>query len=500
MRGAQQCDGPRRLEDDTMRTGRGFSLKLGLRSAIVAGLTAASCGPPVGSGTGGTGGTAGSGGSAGSSGQLPCAVQQVLQARCQQCHAASPIFGAPMPLVSWADLNATRNGNKVYELVLNRIADDVHPMPPSPNPRLTQAEISTLQNWVSSGAPPGQACSGGTGGTGGNPNDEPAFPPDCQQRYQLRAHGLTGETDQTPYPVPTNGDLGNKYTCFYFRPPYADGSQALYLHSLFDRTNLKYLHHWILYGRDTPSHTAGTSSNCSAAEPGAYFITGWAPGSNPAPLPPDVGLNLPARTGELTLEIHYYNPSNDAGQQDATGVEFCTAPANTRPHTAQVSFTGSEGICIQPFATTNVVGQCTPRTDMGDIHIVGVAPHMHQAARRMSIVINRANGTKETLHDQPFDFNSQTFWPKDAVVHPGDTLTTTCYYQNTTANQIHFGERTQDEMCFGFITSWPLGALQNNPLDPGMFIGGGLQPARRCLGALDILNSCNGLADYPPGN
>lgn len=443
--------------------------------------------PPSGSG--------GAGGNSGGTGELPCAVLKILKSNCHLCHGPSPAFGAPMPLVTWADLNAVRPSGRVAELVLNRISNDASPMPPPPNARLSQADIDTLRTWVQNGARAGavsDTCpdAGGTGGTGGST----PFPPDCRQTYSLRAHG-GGAGDTSLFPVPTSGDLGNKYVCFYFKPPYAAGSQTLAMRSLFENTNLKYLHHWILYGRDTATHVPGTSESCSASQPGAYFVTGWAPGANHLPLPPDVGLALPPPTGELVLEIHYYNPDGDVGQQDGTGVEFCTAPAGTRPHTAGVSSTGTEGICIEPLSSKEVSGNCVPRTDLGDIHIIGLSPHMHRAGTRMRVEIDRANGVQDVLHDAAFSFDYQTFYSKDAVLRPGDTMRTRCYYQNLTSARVPYGQRTQDEMCYGWVWAWPLGALQN-AAPPNPFVADTL-PQHRCMGDLDILQSCNGLADTP---
>src|SRR5262245_2659063 len=35
---------------------------------------------------------------------IPCQAAAALKARCQSCHAAQPTLGAPMPLVTWDDL------------------------------------------------------------------------------------------------------------------------------------------------------------------------------------------------------------------------------------------------------------------------------------------------------------------------------------------------------------------------------------------------------------
>ena len=404
-----------------------------------------------------------------------------------------------MSLVTLQDLQAVRSGRKVYEKVVERIQNDATPMPPAPYPRLSQADRDTIRNWANSGAPagPGGSCDG-TGGSGGSGGGGVVAPADCQNTYELRAHGQPFAGDKTPFPIPTNGDLGNKYMCFYFAPPYQAGSQAFYFDSLFDKTNTKYLHHWLLYGIDNARAPHNTFAPCSAAEPNAYLLAGWAPGAQANVMRPEVGLGMPTGpNAQLILEVHYYNPNSELAV-DSAGVKFCTAPANTRPHTAGVHFTGSEGICVEPQSTKTVSGECVHRGDMGDVHINAVWPHMHSTGRRMKIDILRANGAVENLHDAPFDFNSQISYQKgDVVLKPGDRMMTHCTFQNATSQRIHFGERTQDEMCFGFIVAWPAGALANHPLDPRLIIGGGLQPARRCLNPLGILESCNGLGDYP---
>ncbi|HEY6558606.1 MAG TPA: hypothetical protein VI072_15090 [Polyangiaceae bacterium] len=467
------------------------SLFVGL--TLAGGAVGLACGPTPAPGVGGAGG-------GGNATGLPCDVQTILQQKCQQCHGNPTNFAAPMPLVTHADLTA--NGRvtttqTVHQLVAQRVADDARPMPPAPHARLSAAEIAVLQNWSNSGAPAGGTTCGG-GGTGGSGGGGVIAPADCRNTYELRAHGQQIAGDTSPYPVPVGGEMGNKYMCFYFAPPYAAGSQAFYFDSLFDKTNTKYLHHWLLYGIDNKRAPDNTFAPCSAAEPGAYLLAGWAPGAQPNVMKPDVGLGMPSGpNAQLILEVHYYNPNNELAF-DSTGVKFCTAPGNTRPHTAGVHFTGSEGICIEPNSTRTISGECVPRGDMGDVHINSVWPHMHQMGRRMKIDILRANGTVEVLHDAAFDFNSQISYDKgDVVLRPGDRMRTDCTYQNTSTRRIPFGEKTQDEMCFGFIVAWPAGALAIHPLDPRIIIGGGLQPARRCLDPLGIFSSCNGLADYP---
>lgn len=73
----------------------------------------------------------------------------------------------------------------------------------------------------------------------------------------------------------------------------------------------------------------------------------------------------------------------------------------------------------------------------------------------MKTIINRKAGGTETLIDKAFDFNTQVSYPTPATIYPGDTLTTTCSYATPTP----FGEGTNSEMCFNFVTAYPAGAL-----------------------------------------
>ena len=86
---------------------------------------------------------------------LPCDVVAILQQHCVACHGAVPQRGAPLSLVTPADFQALGNdGATVGSRVLVRVQDSIRPMPPPPNPRLTQAELSTLTTFVRRGARP----------------------------------------------------------------------------------------------------------------------------------------------------------------------------------------------------------------------------------------------------------------------------------------------------------------------------------------------------------
>jgi hypothetical protein len=93
---------------------------------------------------------------------LPCEVNAILAANCQSCHGLWPAGGAPMSLVTYADLTAPAKSDptkSVAELCVTRIQDTSAPMPPTP-PMMGAADVATFQNWVNAGMPMGDCVSG----------------------------------------------------------------------------------------------------------------------------------------------------------------------------------------------------------------------------------------------------------------------------------------------------------------------------------------------------
>jgi hypothetical protein len=151
----------------------------------------------------------------------------------------------------------------------------------------------------------------------------------------------------------------------------------------------------------------------------------------------------------FSLEMHYNNTVGE-GELDASGVELCVTE-ELRPKEAAVHWLGTVNL-----NKLEAVGTCTP-ANQTPVTILASSPHMHLQGRHMKTVINRKAGGTETLIDQAFDFNTQISYPTPATINPGDTLTTTCTYAKPTP----FGEGTNEEMCFNFVTAYPAGGLAN---------------------------------------
>ena len=393
-----------------------------------------------------------------------CAAAQVFQKHCQTCHGSTPSFTAPMSLVTTDDLrrpSKTDPTRPVYQKVALRIDDPQSPMPPtSTGDTLTVQEKGAIKSWIDGGAVASDNAScnlmaspdGGTAGTTG----EFTWPADCEQRYKILAHGKSDPKDTTKYNVSAQG-LGKQwYQCFFFKPPWGDDKvQVLAFRPIID--NPKVIHHWIMYGNENGKQADGTvgGQGCNVGA----FLQGWAPGSQGSgDLPSDVGLQMPSGPNVvLGLEVHYNNTANVPDAMDASGVEFCTTK-KFRPKSAAVHWLGTMGLILPPQQTSNFTNTCTP-TNTEPVHILSTSPHMHQLGTHATLVLNRKNGAKETLIDKPFNFADQGAYRLETILNPGDSLTSSCTFNNTTPNLVTFGENTENEMCFLFTTAYPAGAL-----------------------------------------
>jgi hypothetical protein len=383
-------------------------------------------------------------------------VRKVLDSRCTTCHNQDKVAGAPMSLKTYADLQApavTDSSKKVYQMVSVRVHDTAKPMPPAD--KLAADQLTAIDTWVTAGAPEGSdpTC-GGTAGTETSPTQDPGatagsdWPEHCDDVYTIKSHGTGGDT--SPYMIPAGQEVHPKVSV-----PAPWGSAAVQMVAMRALTdNKKVMHHWILYG------------------PKSEFLVGWAPGKDQsAPLPPDVGMNLPG--GMLTLDLHYNNLMGTTAQADNSGLELCTLrKENFRPNTATVNQTFSQFLINIPAHAMNfnVTGQCT-FSGTTPVTLVTASPHAHTLARHMKFTITKKSGEMIVMHDASFDFNEQSSYPLTPTVQleNGDTVTTTCTYDNPGDTAVTFGENTGNEMCFNFAVYYPMGSMA---CGSGTFAGG----------------------------
>ncbi len=415
---------------------------------ISLGLVGAACSSThqalPGAGTSGPGAGTDGGTGPGTTPGIPCDVDAILQKSCRSCHAATPTFGAPMPLVTHADLLADSRsapGKKVYERVGARIHDDKAPMPQPPNPRLGQAEMATLDAWIAKGAPAGAgACST-------TPVDPGVKPLSCTPDQKIRP----ASRFSVPPLSATDPDL---YVCYGFDTTAPSKRHVIAGAPKVD--NAKVVHHILLYQADAA--VDGTPKPCGAGGgQGWRLVTGWAPGGGNFELPPEAGFAEEQGTTHWAMQIHYNNGTGLTGELDETGFDLCTTD-QLRPNDADIMATGTVQINIPPHSTTQTTCEFTVPTTLGGqtLKVIGSSAHMHrlgvaQYAKRVR------GGVETTILDAPaFSFQNGAGVQKvDVDIQPGDTIRTMCKWKNTGSQEVKFGEGTGDEMCFAFMTYYP---------------------------------------------
>lgn len=355
-----------------------------------------------------------------------------------------------MALTSHEDLlgpSISQPARRVYELIKERVHDTAAPMPPPSSRKLTAAELATLDNLLVAELAVGPAqCTSAPKRAEFPPPD----PSEIEQCYPFYAHASSGELDK-PFRV----DTGEVYGCFIFDIPWPGEAQAL---SVRVRTS-PIVHHWRLLDQQL-GLPAGTvliaATDCSVGSTTTYANVDVTDVKE-INMPPSVGLQLPAPDSgfQMMLVVHYFNTG--AATDDTSGGEVCVA-RKPREHTAGIHIVQANQFSLPPRQASKVLTPCTPKY-AGDIHIIQSLPHMHLRGTRLETIVQRANGTTETLIDVPFDFNNQVLYQTDMVLSPGDKLLTTCHYQNDTDRTILPGPSSEDEMCLNDITAWPAGSL-----------------------------------------
>jgi len=454
------------------------------------------------------------GGSSGSSGgviqgTLPCEVATVVANRCQNCHRTIPVGGAPNALMTLADFHReytvittkalVGQTVKVYELSRIRINGELGSPRMPEGSQLSEPDLATMNDWFTRGAPAGEGCSGPPPGSGvtspdgglplggaagaGDPsvgplahavvtpdthdeceNDptqfEPLTPGPDETCYEFKAHGVSSPTDTTKFEV----QPGESYNQFYYDVPWPPGTLATRFGARFD--NLQVVHHWLGFSSQANIQNGTVQKNVLGTTIGesAELIGGWAVGGCNIVFPEAMGLKLPD-SGRIMIQWHHYN-STGTVQEDATAVQWCTVPAGGRPNVGGLTFLGTEFfnglVGMPPGKMSEFSGSCT--NDSGKpITLVGFYPHMHLLGVNMKSEVTRVDGSKETVFDHPFVFDHQVNYMLSPgfVLEPGDKITSTCTFNNTTTANVAFGQSTTQEMCYQFTFAYPYDALNN---------------------------------------
>lgn len=389
-------------------------------------------------------------------------IAPILFNNCASCHRPSGI--GPFHLLTYND--AVTRASGIYSAVTSRY---MPPWPPDPKfsrlaheRLLSDADVKKIQDWVSGGKPQG------------DPNlapPVPVFNPDGD---------LPGTPDLVSQ-IPTftsTATSGDVYQCFVV--PSGLGTEKFI--SAFEAIpgNREIVHHVLVY-----ADTTGTCAALDSASPGPGYVSfggvgsndamllgGWVPGTQPMQMPDSFGIRI-APNADIVIQIHY--PAGSSGKVDSTKIKFYFSPlpANTirsvrldavlnHQGAAFCTLIPNDGLVI-PANQTKMYRQVSSISSLvGDITLLGVAPHMHLIGRSINAYGVHNSDTLKFIDIPSWDFSWQGFYlfRKMMKIPQGTTLYSEAFYDNTSNNPFNpsnppqtvtAGEATTDEMMLTFF-------------------------------------------------
>lgn len=269
---------------------------------------------------------------------------------------------------------------------------------------------------------------------------------------------------EVPY-TPTFTDPanpGNEYRCFALEHGRSEDFFITGLAPLLDQERL--VHHIVLFRLSEsslwPNYDPATGVNCidNMFDSVLGMIAGWAPGAVPIEFPDGTGIRILANQ-RIGIQIHYFQ-NGEAGLADQTGYAFRTA-TEVDDEVRMVPI-GPQSFNI-PSGDGNYSLSGSWSLPLGIAPTVhGVFPHMHVLGKSFSMWRESSEGVRECMVDQPrYDFdNQQSYlfeWPME--LEADDQIHFECTWDNSADNpdqlqdppqDVRYGERTDEEMCYGF--------------------------------------------------
>ncbi|MDP3276757.1 MAG: hypothetical protein Q8Q09_16275 [Deltaproteobacteria bacterium] len=406
------------------------------------------------------------------------AIRPLVEQNCQGCHSTGGI--GPMDLGTYAAVQPL--ARVIASQVRNRI---MPPWMPAAGCRdlkdsraLTDAEIATFVQWEAAGAPEGtmseyRAATPRTGTT----RPLPATPGQ-----------LIVEPTEAYLPMQNRTD---DYHCFIVDPALTTSRDVVGVRVRPGNPGI--VHHMLLFevrqsalpalqrlddatpgpgytcyggvGID-PGYRVGT--NGDIADVDVQQIHGWAPGGVDGYYPNGTGIRIKPGS-RLVMQVHYYIPPSKRGMTDRTRIELFLGEPGTTQQALWIPQLNND------FMVPANAGPTDPRStavatfrNTLPLRIFGVFPHMHQRGHSIHVETtpNTAAGATQCMVNIPsWDFHWQQNYFFALPYRPavGDTLRTTCVWDNTQANQpyvdgvqqpsreLRWGEGSDDEMCLNYF-------------------------------------------------
>lgn len=176
------------------------------------------------------------------------------------------------------------------------------------------------------------------------------------------------------------------------------------------------------------------------------------------------GLDMPAGAGtqlvagdQVLMHLHMLNAApSDVVERVYMNLHY--APAGTQLTPAGIYALGTMQVNIP-----NGAQGFTLKTECNaskKLNVFAVFPHMHQSATKLQIDHGSAADAASPIYKiDPWDFGDQPMERIAVTVEKGDFLRVTCWYNNNTGHTLTYGEKAENEMCYGILFYTPFDRL-----------------------------------------
>lgn len=375
-------------------------------------------------------------------------VQPILDRVCASCHVEGGVAPSTFQGYEQASARSATIASYVTSGYMPPKAADPTCRDYEYSERLTvtDAERVVLQTWHDLGAPAGDPDSAPEPVSALGPLDRV----DMSLRLPSEHHATFDES-------------GNQYACYIVSDVRDETLFVSGLEAFIDKAEI--VHHVVLYkgsgGQAAEVTDPSQGWDCMTNNEGDWeMVAAWAPGNGPLLFPEGSGLRVDPEE-QLVIQMHYFKSREGAETLgDRSGYNLRLEDSVS----TELMMAGmGETDFLIPAGDSNYSVTAELKHEMTGItlELYGVFPHMHVLGKGYSYELEKKDGTKSCLVSGDWDFHNQAnyLWRQSSSFEIGDWIRYTCTWDNSAGNpnqinnppvDVGYGERTQEEMCFGF--------------------------------------------------
>lgn len=373
-------------------------------------------------------------------------IAPITYTNCAPCHRAGE--AGPFALLTFNDVK--KRAAQIGAVTRSRYMPPWLPDPASNHfadeRRLTDAQVHTIQQWITDGLQPGSPA---------DAPPEPQFTPG----WQLGPPDLIVKASR-PFTVPNEGK--DSFWNFVLRNPV---DRTRFVKAVEIRPgNKRLVHHAnLLLDRSRTSRSKESSPGAGfegmdldiesdTFEPDSHFLF-WKPGSVPYVEPEGLQWRLD-KGDDLVLNVHFQATGKRESIQPEIGLYFSDRPPSKFPMLMQLEHDGNLDI---PAGDSHFEVEDSFKLPI-DVDVLSVYPHAHYLGKLLEGYATLPDGSRETLVRIPdWDLNWQGVfrYPNPLFLPRGTVISMRYQYDNSAANprnphhppqRVRGGNQSTDEM------------------------------------------------------